>query len=246
MAALPTLLLALVLALLAWMVWRGQVRYAAFRQLTETDARQRVYRSLLLQSFVIFFGGSLAGQAALGDLDGLIRPPRAFLALIGQAQRLAPIGDLGPVLTGGLVSGVVFAVVIAVIAAQRTRGRLRPSRRNTGPLLPRNGAETVWAGLIATNAGVSEELFFRLLLPLLFTLVIGDAAAGFLAAATVFALVHLYQGLAGIVATFVLGLILTALYLVTGSLAGPIALHVALDLMALVVRPTLARRVAAG
>jgi membrane protease YdiL (CAAX protease family) len=53
--------------------------------------------------------------------------------------------------------------------------------------------------------------------------------------------VHVYQGWIGVVATTVLGLVFTGLYLATGALALPVALHAAIDLMALVVRPTLMR-----
>jgi membrane protease YdiL (CAAX protease family) len=236
------LLLLVCLGVLAWSIWRGVRRLARFGQSVAGDRRRALLTRVLIPNVVVFFVGSLAALAVLGDLGCLFHPPRPFFGLMREAHRLLRVGDIGPMLLGGLVGGACTAVVLAVLAAQRRRGRpARPPRRGIAPLLPRDGAETVIAALIATNAGVSEELFFRLLLPLLFTLTIGNAAIGFLASAALFGLVHLYQGLVGIAATFVLGLIFTALYLVTGSLAAPIVLHLAIDLMALVVRPTLAR-----
>jgi membrane protease YdiL (CAAX protease family) len=56
-----------------------------------------------------------------------------------------------------------------------------------------------------------------------------------------FGLAHLYQGWVGVVATGFVGAVFTALYLWSGSLAVPIVLHVILDLLGLVVRPTAAR-----
>jgi membrane protease YdiL (CAAX protease family) len=108
-------------------------------------------------------------------------------------------------------------------------------------LLPRNGAETLWTALMAVNAGVSEEVFFRLLLPLLLVLVFGSAVLAFAVAGIVFGLAHVYQGWVGVLATFVLGLVLAGLYLATGSLLAPIAVHVVIDLVGLVIRPTAAR-----
>jgi len=237
------LLLLVCLGLLAWSAWRGARRLARLGQISvAVDRRRALLLRVLIPNVLVFFVGSIAGLAILGDLGCLFHPPRSFFGAMRQIHALLRVGDIGPVLLGGLVGGACTAVVIVVLAAQRRRGQPpRAPRRGIAPLLPRDGAETALAALIATNAGVSEELFFRLLLPLLFTLTIGSAAIGFLASAAVFGLAHLYQGLVGIAATFVLGLIFTALYLVTGSLAAPIVLHLAIDLMALVVRPTLAR-----
>jgi membrane protease YdiL (CAAX protease family) len=237
------LLLLACLGVLAWSVWRGARRVARLGEIgVAADRRRALLRRVLVPNVLVFLGGSIAGLAILGDLGCLFHPPRPFFGLMRGAHALLRVGDIGPMLLGGLVGGACTAVVIAVIAAQRHRGQpARPPRRGVAPLLPRDGPETVIAALIATNAGVSEELFFRLLLPLLFTLTIGSATVGFLAAAVLFGIVHLYQGIAGIAATFVLGLVFTGLYIVTGSLAAPIVLHLAIDLMALVVRPTLAR-----
>ena len=76
-----------------------------------------------------------------------------------------------------------------------------------------------------------EELLFRLALPaLLFGVLGGIPGAGPLAfgiAALLFGALHLYQGPLGILFAFILGLLFTALYIVTGSILAPIALHVA-------------------
>jgi membrane protease YdiL (CAAX protease family) len=87
------------------------------------------------------------------------------------------------------------------------------------------------------NAGVGEELLFRGFMPL--------AIAGFkvpfeialILSALLFAACHLYQGPVGILATGFAAALLTAAYIVTGSLLFVIAIHVAVDLLGLVVRP---------
>ena len=54
-------------------------------------------------------------------------------------------------------------------------------------------------------------------------------------AAIAFGTAHAYQGAAGVATTGVLGGVLAALYLQTGSLLFPVLLHVAIDLRFLLV-----------
>jgi membrane protease YdiL (CAAX protease family) len=109
------------------------------------------------------------------------------------------------------------------------------------PLMPRNGAETGWAALLSINAGLSEECFFRLLLPLLLTSLLHNPLLAFGIATVLFGLVHLYQGVAGVVMTTLVGVVMAGLYLWTGDLWVAIAVHAGLDLFGLVVRPTFMR-----
>nr|WP_302849127.1 CPBP family intramembrane glutamic endopeptidase [Sphingobium sp. AS12] len=105
--------------------------------------------------------------------------------------------------------------------------------------MPRNRSEILSAIPMAISAGVVEELFFRLALPLLAAQVTGSALAGFAIACVAFALVHLYQGWKGMVFVFVAGVWFAWLYLGSGSLLKLILLHILIDLVALVVRPTI-------
>jgi membrane protease YdiL (CAAX protease family) len=249
MPLLPAALLVLALAAAAWFAWRDVAEYAAFKKLTDTKDRQARYRRWVLNAFVLFVGGSLAMLALLGDLGGVVHPPAQFSGTIRWAQGLVHLREFGPMFLGGLVGGFAIAVVagtvLGTILARRSGGvRKATTLGDIEPLMPRNGAETFWTGLLSINAGVGEELFFRLTLPLLIALVTGNAALAFVVAALVFGLAHVYQGWVGVLATTVLGLVFTGLYLASGGLAVPIALHAAIDLMALVVRPTLARMAA--
>jgi membrane protease YdiL (CAAX protease family) len=160
-------------------------------------------------------------------------------------RRALPANLVSPELLGGLVSGMVIAVVAITIVSVRRGAKVQPVQLgDINALLPRNGAETLWTLLLSLNAGISEELFFRLLLPLLFALAFGHAAIGFALAIAAFGLAHLYQGWVGVLATAFVGAVFTALYLWSGSLVVPMALHVVIDLLGLVVRPTAARLLA--
>ena len=250
MPILPAALLILALAAVGWFSWRDVGEYAAFKRLTDTRDRQARYRRWVLNAFALFVGGSLAILALLGDLGCVLHPPSLFFPLIRWTRAMTPLGDVGPVLLGGVVAGAVIGVVLTTVMAtvaarRRGLGAQPPMLGDIAPLMPRNGAETLWTGLLSINAGIGEELFFRLTLPLLVTLVTGSAVAGFAVAAIVVGLVHVYQGWVGVLATTVLGAVFTGVYLVASNLAWPMALHAGFDLIGLVVRPTLARAVQA-
>lgn len=106
-------------------------------------------------------------------------------------------------------------------------------------LMPRSRAEYGYVTLLSINAGVGEELFFRLLLPLLFVTITHDAAIAFGGAIIVFGLAHLYQGLAGVLVTALAGIVMTAIYVATGSILWPILFHAVIDLRGLVLQPAL-------
>lgn len=248
MPLLPAALLILSLAAVGWFTWRDVAEYAAFKLLTDTRDRQARYRRWVLSAFALFVGGSLAILALLRDLGCVIHQPRPFFGAMRWARATLSPPDVGPLFLGGLVGGAVTAIVVGTIFTTvyaRRRG-LEVKARTLGdiePLMPRNGAETLWTAALSINAGIGEELFFRLTLPLLIALVTGNAVLAFVAAAVVFGLVHVYQGWVGVAATTVLGGVFTVVYLLAGNLAWPMALHAGFDLIGLVVRPTLLRAV---
>ena len=104
-------------------------------------------------------------------------------------------------------------------------------------ILPQRRGELGWAAVVAVTAGVTEEAYFRLLLPLLGSWATGSAVAGFAGATLLFGAAHRYQGWRGVAATTVAGAALSAGYLATGSLIAVMAFHAAGDLGHLVIRP---------
>jgi uncharacterized protein len=114
-------------------------------------------------------------------------------------------------------------------------------------LLPRTAGERRLFTLVGLTAGVCEEWLYRAF----FLAVVAALAGGppewvlVAVAAVAFGLAHAYQGIGGIVLTGVLGGILAALYLSTGSLLLPVLLHAVVDLRFLLV-PTRVLPAAAG
>lgn len=89
---------------------------------------------------------------------------------------------------------------------------------------------------------MTEEPFFRLLVPLLIALVTGSALAGFVLATLLFGAMHRYQGWAGVIATTVFGGLMACVYVISGALWLVIAIHALVDLNGLVIWPALAHR----
>lgn len=177
---------------------------------------------------------------ALGRFDALVTLPPEFAAARHAASVFVggalSFGMLAPAMAGGLLLGGTIAGLV-----ERWRGK-PVAFGNVEAVLPRTRGELGWGVLLSFTAGISEELFFRLLLPLLIALVSGSAAAGFVVATLLFGVAHRYQGWAGVAATTLTGALLAFGYLLTASLAAVIALHVAIDLNALVLRPILSGR----
>lgn len=219
--------------------WLNIRRYKAFSGLADID-RAAFYRTGLVKSLLLFLGGAVISLIVLRRLDGLAGIPQEF-----ESETVRSVLARVP---AGWIYGIASAWIAVICMASWLggaqmkrlieRGEALP-KTALASLLPRNGRERFWAGVIALNAGVSEELFFRLALPLLLTAVTGQAALAFWLAVLVFGLGHAYQGLFGIVATTVIGALLGLIYLYSGNLWLVVAIHAGIDLWSLVVMPLL-------
>lgn len=234
----------LALGLLALFVARAvrkdRREYARFRRYRSTARRQAMMRRWLIESAVLF-GGSTALVLLL--TWPLVGP------LLAATQALPPIAWLRDALAGGL--GVALLLGAGVGVALLTLVGVRSARREGGivmvgdiaALLPRNRPELRWGAALSVSAGVVEEALFRLALPALLVVVTGEPVSAFLLAALVFGALHAYQGWVGVLATGVVGLLFTALYVVSGSIGLAMLAHALFDLRTLVVIPVTVYRV---
>jgi len=237
-------LLALLLVVLGLLVWRAATRsrdtFRRFKRLTSTRARQKVYGRWLLESALVMGGlGAAVLLAAFPDV------PR----VLAGTQSWAPVAALREFLgtpTGAAVSVIAVVIVAAALIApvlllRRTVGDggvdAIPAVGDIRSLLPRVRAELKYGVGLGLSAGIFEELLFRLGIPALLFGITGLAALSFAIAAVIFGMLHLYQGPLGILFATLLGVVFAALYVLTGSIAAPIALHALVDLRTLVLIP---------
>ncbi|MBB5997598.1 CPBP family intramembrane glutamic endopeptidase [Streptomonospora salina] len=206
--------------------WRS---FARLRRTRERDP------GALLRFYRLAIGVHLAGVAAI-----------AAIVLSDPGIDRAHLGLRAPVAWFPLLAAVVGFVAALIIIRLLTRDRKASGTPAPAPLppipdpaqslavlAPRGGRERLTAAALAVTAGVSEELLYRGLL-VAFGAALGlpvwVAAAG---SCLLFALAHLYQGWWGLVGPGLLGALFMVVYLGTGSLLIPIALHIGLELRSL-------------
>lgn len=217
-------------------VRKDRREYQRFKRYRTTAKRQAMMKRWLLGSFLSFAGVStaillLAGgfvAPLLRELVGwpVLRDIRGFIAH-------EPGVTTGIIV--GLILGFVVLTAVGVLAARKEDDLV--SIGDIQAMIPRNRQELVLGGVMSVNAGVFEELAFRLALPALVYGATGSAVAAILGTLLLFGGLHIYQGVAGVVGTFVVGAIFMAIYIVSGTIVVPIVLHALFDLRSMVLLP---------
>ncbi len=235
-------LVALTALLVLRAIRRDRREYQRFKRYRSTAKRQAMYRKWLRDSFVTFGGLSVV----------LLLVGGAFVApLLANAQSwgwLRSIRDgLGssPVVTGAAVALVVFGFVgltVVGISAARKEGSVI-TVGDIAAMLPRNRRELGLGAALSVNAGVVEELAFRLALPAALFGATGSAVAAVLGSLVLFGALHVYQGVAGVIGSALIGALFMLAYLVSGSILLPIVLHALFDLRSMVLIPVTVYRV---
>lgn len=229
--------IALTLTALALYAWR-------LRGVASGSTQIDRYRGAIARSLIAFGGGGVALLALSGDVRALSQRPDAFSPVATHLdQWFGPVEGAGIELA--VMLGFAGGVVVGGLIAWR---RLRRGKRDwaigrIAHLQPRVPGAFGWAAALSVVAAVTEELFFRLVLPLLVARLTENAWIGFAVALVMFAFAHRYQRWAGVVGTAIGGAFLSLLYLRTGTLWLPIAAHAAINLNGLVIRPWLARSI---
>ncbi|MAX00856.1 MAG: CPBP family intramembrane metalloprotease [Sphingomonas sp.] len=229
--------MALLLALgCYWLFLKGRL---ADRLGVHQRGRRASYLFWVAKSAALFVAPTLLILACLGALGSLIVMPPAFADAAWQLG-VTPGGAVRDTaflfaVVGGLIGGALLGAIVAGV--QRKRGRRPWMIGDLRSILPATRAELPYAAGIAVAAGISEELFFRLLLPLLIGVLSGSALFGFAVSAVLFAGAHRYQGWKGMAGSAALSVIFTVFYWMTASLWMTMVLHMLVDLNGLVLRP---------
>lgn len=229
--ALTVLLLIASLAGVWWFQKGDLGEYRRFCALNDGYSRRMRFRLWLARAALAFLLPVLVGLVLLGRTGALAAMPGEFA---GAAAIMPSIvdddGTLPSLLIGGAIGGLVTGALLARFWRRKPIG-------NVSALLPRDRRELKYTLALSVMAGVTEEAFFRLYLPLLIAILTGQAWIGFAASLALFGAMHRYQGRAGVLATTALGAVMTGLYLMTGSLWVVMLVHTLVDVNGLVVLP---------
>ena len=199
---------------------------------TEPGKKIRFYAKIVAASWVCAMVAVLtAGFSTVMRMD---KPA-------GEIAWLDP-GTRGRIFLEGATAGILIAIILPAVLAlwsEKIRAQAGKSARKLAFLLPSTGQERRWWWLVCITAGICEEIVYRGFLlhyfhRMPFHLSLTWALVG---ASVSFGIGHLYQGLAGAVQTFVIGFLFGAIFLVTGNLLLPVALHAVMDLRVLALLP---------
>lgn len=226
---------------LAFLVLLAGACTAAWVSLDAVPVFARAWTVILLIALPAW---TLRQAAALRGIDELPRLPvyvSSIVALAGLATLTAiaagSAGMLGAglgLITAGLpttlawAAGTTVACVVYVFVCHALGARETPT---TLQLLPRTRPERVGFAALSLAAGVFEEFVYRGFLIAALDLGTGSATAAMLVSAAAFGLVHGYQAPGGIARAAVLGMLLTAPFLATGSLLPGVIAHAAYDIL---------------
>ena len=222
-----TAVVALLTAVLIASGWLGRSRFAKLLQAVRRDpqALDRFYRRSMVATWTM----------------GLVVP---LMLLIEPDLTPADVGLRRPAGGGLDYALALFLVAVMVIGGLRRR-RFILSGRWPGVyrspmmvLLPHTPTQRRLAAGISVTAGVVEEAIFRGLLiassVAIFRVPVEVAA---LLTLILFAWGHQYQGRAGLVGAGLLGVLFTALYLISGSILLPAIVHTTQNLVSLLLVP---------
>jgi membrane protease YdiL (CAAX protease family) len=151
------------------------------------------------------------------------------VALTGGLQPAAiglVTGDVGQQLLWA--AGVILLAEGTILAGHRLGLRESPLM---ALLLPRTGRERVAFFGLALSAGVCEELVFRGFLITVLSAATGSLTMALLLSALAFGITHAYQEPAGAARATLLGLLLAAPVVATGSVLGAALAHAAIDVI---------------
>lgn len=156
---------------------------------------------------------------------------------LGGGHSMAELGfvvtkSLGFLIVAGLALVAVVIQLVQVANTTRSDENLAKLRKQLEPLrhmLPHDAQEGRWFTGLSITAGICEEVIYRGFMIALVSAVLGPwPAVGM--TSILFGLGHTYQGGSGIVKTGAVGVVMGALFVISGSLLAPIVLHILIDI----------------
>ena len=143
----------------------------------------------------------------------------------------------------GVLVGLLFIIALSALQARRSAAiqkKMEKAFLRFSFFLPLTAKERTWWIFVSLTAGITEEILYRgFLIHYFFSAPFHTAlAVAVIVSSVIFGAGHLYQGVAGVLSAAVLGLLFSAIFLMTGNLLLPMILHALIDLrILLILRP---------
>jgi membrane protease YdiL (CAAX protease family) len=200
-----------------------------------------------LLSIVLNMLGSTSPEAIVSKIKQVYLPVlfmqgvifgAVWIVLRRSGDRFAGIGiDRKDINWSNTVAGLIFFVgawTLMVIIKGSLAGSGYVPEKEFLHLLPATVAEgAIWI-LLSAGAALSEEIAFRGYVITRIRIISGSYWAGAILGSAAFSLGHLYQGLAGVLLTFIYGMLFSGLFIARKSVFPCIIAHFLQDSMILV------------
>lgn len=235
---LATLWLAALLGACIHHSYAGTRDWQRFRTATQTDERRRLYLKWLIQSILLFDLGGVMTLWLLPRPLGWTSLTQLRLSTPTLTATTAP-PETSPAFFIGFGCGLLIIAGFFVLLRRLKRAWPFKPLGDFTALIPRTWAEAGLVFLLCLNAGLGEELFFRLALPLLASQFTGSLIAPAALSTLLFGGMHWYQGVRGVLATTALGMIFMVRALNGTPLIWLMGFHALMDVVALFIRPAL-------
>lgn len=199
---------------------------------TEPRKKVRFYHKIMIVSWILAVTATLsAGWVHVSTIH----------RVAGEIAWLES-GSRGLVAMEGVTAGMMIAIFVPAILALRSakiRAKAGKAAKRLAFILPSTPDERQWWWLVCITAGICEEVVYRGFLLHYFHNVPFHLSFtwALVASSLVFGIAHLYQGIAGSLQTILIGFVLGAMFLASGNLLLPIAVHAILDLRVLAMLP---------
>lgn len=225
-------------------VRRDKREYRRFQNYRTTARRQKTLKKWLWDSFAVFGGLSAVSLVVVWQWIAPFLDQLTALPVVAPMRHWASDNVL--IVALAIVAVIAVIVVITIMGGRAIReeddGEV-PAVGDIIAMLPRNRQELRIGALMSINAGVVEELAFRLAVPVLVFALTDNALLSLTLSVVLFGLLHVYQGVAGIIGTALLGALFALALVLSGGILAPIALHILIDLRTLVLLPMVLWRV---
>lgn len=202
---------------------------------------------LLTILLLVVLPSALASQARL-SVDQLAHVPRLSIYLTSSMAiwALAVLAVLASVASGfsfqlpglvwlsplPLVIWTLGILLLALLILMLARLVPMAETRILEYLIPRTAEEKLGFVGVSLSAGICEELIFRSFLISALTLAFGSPWTAAVLASAAFSLFHSYQGSLGMGRTALLGLVLSAPFVIAGSIIPSMIAHAVLNAIA--------------
>jgi membrane protease YdiL (CAAX protease family) len=208
--------------------WLGRHRVRQLMQMPQTTKQDRLLLYASTMAFQWLAAGVILWRTGARGISlaslGFQIPNAAFVAFVS-------------VLLAALVLGNQLVSLHRIASGASDRQGILPELARK--VFPQDLGERLVFFAVVITVSLCEEIIYRGFAQYIFhNSLWGSVLAGIVGSAVLFSLAHAYQGKRGIAATFVVGMLFSAIRTWTGSLVPPILAHFVADLTAGMLAPS--------